>query len=76
MKKINTRTHLSTKHLKTVKVDTQRLYSETIEEDDEGNIILHKSFTTNMSSGYGEESEYYILSPEECQKYGIRKNKH
>ena len=69
MKKIETRTHLSYEKIADVVIDTKRLYSETLGRDKDGNIILHSTFTVNMSSGYGEESEYYILSPEECQRY-------
>ena len=66
MKKIETNTHLSYEKIADVVIDRKRLCSETLGRY-QGNIILHKSYTINMSSGYGEESEYYILSPEECQ---------
>ena len=72
MRKINTNTHLRTKHLFDVKIDTNKLYFEAVEQDEDGNYILHKSFTINQSSGYGEESEYYLLTPEEYQQYRNR----
>ena len=73
MKKIETSTHLATKHLFDVMVDTNKLCYEAIEQDEDGNYILHKSRTVNQSSGYGEESEYYLLTPEEAEQY---KNSH
>lgn len=69
MKKIKTNTHLGYKRVRDVVVDTNRLYSETIGIDSEGNYILHKSYTTSNSSGYGEESEYFYLSPDEAKRY-------
>ena len=69
MKKIETNTHLRYKKIKDVVIDRNRLYSETIGIDSDGNYILHKSRTINMSSGYGEESEYFILSPDEFKHY-------
>jgi len=72
MRKINTNTHLRTKHLFDVKIDTNKLYFEAVEQDEDGNYILHKSFTINQSGGYGEESEYYLLTPEEYQQYRNR----
>ena len=72
MKKINTRIHLRTKHLFDVKIDTNKLYFEAVEQDEEGNYILHKSYTINQSSGYGEESEYYLLTLEEYEQYRSR----
>lgn len=71
MKKINTNTntHLATKHLFDVIVDTQRLYCESIEQDENGNFILHKSRTISMSSAMGEESEYFLLTTEEYERY-------
>jgi len=68
MKKIETNTHLSYEKIADIVIDRKRLCSETLGRY-QGNIILHKSYTVNMGSGYGEESEYYILSPEECQRY-------
>lgn len=72
MRKINTRIHLRTKHLFDVKIDSNKLYFEAVEQDEDGNYILHKSFTINQSSGYGEESEYYLLTPEEYEQYKNR----
>ena len=69
MKKIETNTHLSYKTVRDVVVDRSSLYSETIGIDDDGNYILHKSYTVNCGSGYGEESEYYQLSKEEASSY-------
>ena len=69
MRKINTRTHLRTKHLFDVKIDTNKLYFEAVEQDEDGNYILHKSFTINQGSGYGEESEYYLLTQDEYEQY-------
>ena len=61
--------HLATKKLFDVVIDTNRLYCETIEEDNLGNILLHKSYTINMSSGYGTEDEYSYLTQEEYEEY-------
>ncbi len=72
MKKIETRTHLATRHLFDVMVDRNRLCYEAIEQDENGNYILHKSYTINQSSGYGEESEYYLLTQEEYNQYKNR----
>ena len=69
MRKINTNTHLRTKHLFDVKIDTNKLYFEAVEQDEDGNYILHKSYTINQGSGYGEESEYYLLTQEEYEQY-------
>lgn len=73
MKRIDTNTHLHYRKIRDVVIDKKRLYSETLGEDDDGNVILHKSSTFNMGSGYGESSEYFILSPEECAKYGVKR---
>ena len=75
MKRIETNGHLSYKKIADIVIDKQRLYSETIGEDKDGNIILHKSSTINMSSGYGESSEYFILSPEEYSRYIPKRKK-
>jgi hypothetical protein len=72
MKKIETRTHLATRHLFDVMIDSKRLCFEAVEEDEHGNKILHKSWTINMSSAMGEESEYYLLTEEEYQQYKDR----
>ena len=69
MKKINTDKHLSTKKLFDVLIDTRRLYFESVEEDDQGNIILHKCSTINMGSGYGTSDEYFYLTHEEYEQY-------
>ena len=69
MKRIETNGHLSYKKIADVVIDTKRLYSETIGIDKDGNYILHKSSTINMSSGYGESSEYFILSEQEFKRY-------
>ena len=69
MKKIETDTHLATKHLFNVMVDKEKLCYEAVEVDKSGNYILHKSYTVNQGSGYGEESEYYLLTTEEYEQY-------
>lgn len=73
MRQIKTRTHLALKNKKTLKVDTQKLCFEEIGQDEAGNYILHKSREINMGSGYGEESEYYLLDAEDLKRYGIKK---
>ena len=73
MKKIETNKHLSYRKIADIVIDRKRLYSETIGEDENGNIILHKSSTYNMGGGYGENSEYFILTPEECRRYGLNR---
>lgn len=73
MKKIETDRHLSYTKIVDVVVDNKRLYSETLGKDENGNIILHKSSTYNMGGGYGENSEYYILTPEEYASYGVNR---
>ena len=69
MQKINTNEHLHYKKIADVMIDRNRLMFETIGMDEAGNYILHRSITINMSSGYGEESEYYILNDEEVKRY-------
>ncbi len=68
MKKIVTNGRLSYKKIADIVVDRKRLYSETIGVDAHGNYILHKSTTTNRSSGYGDDNEYYYLSAAEYKR--------
>ena len=69
MKKSGGKKRRQTKELFTVSVDKNKLSYETIEQDESGRIVLHKSKTTNRGSGYGEEDEYYVLSKEEYERY-------
>ena len=72
MKQISTRAHIPLKNRRTLKVDTNKMCFEEIGQDDNGNWFLHKSREINMGSGYGEESEYYIIEPIDYAKYGIK----
>ena len=69
MQKIDTDKRLSNRTLFDILIDTNRLYSESIEEDDKGNIYLHKESTYNIGSGYGTSDEYYLLTPEEYEQF-------
>ena len=73
MIKIETRTHLHLTNRIEVKVDTKKMCYEEIGQDEAGNYYLHKSREINMGSGYGEESEYYLLDDEDLMKYGVKK---
>lgn len=68
MKKIMTNGRLSYRKIADIVIDRNRLYSETIGVDADGNYILHKSTTINMGSGYGDDNEYFYLSKSEYQR--------
>ena len=75
MTKIDTDTHYPYQKLFDVLIDNNKLCFETVGRDGEGRLILHKSRTINMSSAYGEEDEYYVISPKEfeaCARRALR----
>ena len=72
MRKIETNTHLATKHLFDVMIDSNKLCFEAVEQDENGRKILHKSWTISSGCAMGEESEYYYLTDEEYQQYKDR----
>ena len=78
MIKIDTDIHYPYKKLFDVLIDTNKLCFETVGRDGEGRLILHKSRTVNMSSAYGEENDYYVLSQEEFEDCARKacKNRH
>lgn len=69
MKKIDTSGHYPYRELFTVSVNTQKLCYTAVGVDADGNYILHKSGTSNNSSGYGSWDEYYFLSKSEYERY-------
>ena len=78
MIKIDTDMHYPYKKLFDVMIDTGKLCFETVGRDEEGRLILHRSRTVNVSSAYGEEDEYYVLSQEEFEACARKacKNRH
>lgn len=69
MKKNNSGKRPQTKTLMDVKIDKDKLSYESIEQEESGRILLHKSSSGTGSNGYGAKDEYYELSREEYKKY-------